>query len=89
MAAVRPAPVAAVDGGQALVERDAARARIDQCLRGAIAGHGSLPLLEGPAGIGKTRLILAAELPNERWQSDFICWHLVGGTRGGDRVLAR
>jgi DNA-binding CsgD family transcriptional regulator len=49
-----------VDGGQALLERDAALARIDQCLREAIAGGGSLLLLEGPAGIGKTRLIVAA-----------------------------
>jgi DNA-binding CsgD family transcriptional regulator len=49
-----------VDGGQALLERDAALARIDQCLREAITGGGSLLLLAGPAGIGKTRLIVAA-----------------------------
>src|SRR5262249_28422948 len=60
LAAVRSAPVAAVDGGQALLERDAALARIDQCLREAAAGRGSLLLLEGPAGIGKTRLVVAA-----------------------------
>ena len=58
--AVRSAPGAAVDGGQALLERDTALARIDQQLRDAIAGAGSLLLLEGPAGIGKTRLVLAA-----------------------------
>jgi len=52
--------MAAIDGGQALLERDAALARIDQRLRDAIAGGGSLLLLEGPAGIGKTRLVLAA-----------------------------
>src|SRR6516162_8673807 len=52
--------MAAVDGGQALLERDAALARIDQRLRDAIAGDGSLLLLEGPAGIGKTRLVTAA-----------------------------
>jgi len=52
--------VAAVDGGQALLERDAALGRIDQRLRGAIAGGGSLLFVEGPAGIGKTRLVLAA-----------------------------
>ncbi len=60
MAAIRSAQVAEVDGGQALLERDAALARIDQRLREAIAGSGSLLLLEGPAGIGKTRLVLAA-----------------------------
>jgi predicted ATPase len=49
-----------VDGGQALLERDAALAMIDRCLRDAIAGRGSLLLIEGPAGIGKTRLVVAA-----------------------------
>ncbi len=48
------------DDGQALLERDAALARIDERLRDAIAGDGSLLVLEGPAGIGKTRLVLAA-----------------------------
>ena len=60
MAAVRSALVAAVDAGRVLLERDAALARIDQRLRAPIAGGGSLLLLEGPAGIGKTRLVLAA-----------------------------
>ena len=50
----------AVDGGQALLERDAVLARIDQRVRDAIAGDGSLLVLEGPAGIGKTRLVMAA-----------------------------
>lgn len=57
---VRSAPVAVVDAAQVLLERDRAIARIDQALRDAIAGRGSLLLLEGPAGIGKTRLIQAA-----------------------------
>jgi AAA ATPase domain len=52
--------VAAVDDAQALLERNAALDRIDQRLRDAIAGAGSLLLLEGPAGIGKTRLVLEA-----------------------------
>src|SRR5947207_7511062 len=46
--------------GPALLERDAALTRIDQSLREAIAGSGSLLVLAGPAGIGKTRLVLAA-----------------------------
>ncbi|MBV9000903.1 MAG: AAA family ATPase [Solirubrobacterales bacterium] len=48
------------DDGQALLERDAALARIDQRLLDAMGGDGSLLLLEGPAGIGKTRLVIAA-----------------------------
>jgi DNA-binding CsgD family transcriptional regulator len=54
------APVPAVDDGQAFLERDTALALIDRRLRDAIAGRGSLLLVEGPAGIGKTRLVLAA-----------------------------
>jgi DNA-binding CsgD family transcriptional regulator len=49
-----------MDREQVLLERDAAFARIDQRLLDAIAGSGSLLLLEGPAGIGKTRLVVAA-----------------------------
>jgi len=52
--------VAAGEGGKALLERDAALARINQRLRDAVAGRGSLLLLEGPPGIGKTRLVQAA-----------------------------
>jgi tetratricopeptide (TPR) repeat protein len=49
-----------MDGGQALLERDDALTRIDQRLRDAVAGAGSLLWLAGPAGIGKTRLVMAA-----------------------------
>lgn len=49
-----------MDDRQALLERDAALARIDEHLREASDGRGSLLLLEGPAGIGKTRLVAAA-----------------------------
>jgi len=52
--------VAAVDARQVLLERDAALARVDQSVRDAIAGGGSLLVLEGPPGIGKTRLVMAA-----------------------------
>jgi DNA-binding NarL/FixJ family response regulator len=52
--------VAAGDRGQALLERDAALATINQRLGDVTAGGGSLLLLEGPAGIGKTRLVQAA-----------------------------
>jgi DNA-binding CsgD family transcriptional regulator len=52
--------VAAVDEGQVLLERDVALARIDQRVSDAIAGGGSLLVLQGPAGIGKTRLVMAA-----------------------------
>ena len=50
----------AVDEAQALLERDAVLALIDQRVSDAIAGDGSLLVLEGPAGIGKTRLVMAA-----------------------------
>ena len=51
-----------VEVAPVLLERDAPLARIDQRLGDAIAGRGSLLLLEGPAGIGKSRLILEAGL---------------------------
>ena len=53
--------MAAGDRGQALLERDTALATINQRLDEAATGGGSLLLLEGPAGIGKTRLVQAAE----------------------------
>src|SRR5258708_24831389 len=52
--------VTAMDGGQPLLERDDVLARIDERLHEASAGRGSLLVLEGTAGIGKTRLVLAA-----------------------------
>jgi DNA-binding CsgD family transcriptional regulator len=43
-----------------LLERDAELAVLDEQLDAAAAGHGSLVVVEGPAGIGKTRLLAAA-----------------------------
>ena len=52
--------MAVSDSRQALLERDSVLARIDQRMRDAVAGDGSLLVLEGPAGIGKTCLAIAA-----------------------------
>src|SRR5260370_9143833 len=52
--------MAAVNSGQAVLERDDGLGRIDRHLRDAIAGRGSLLLLEGQAGIGKTSVVLEA-----------------------------
>ncbi len=40
-----------------IVGRDRERAQLRQCLDNAIAGHGSLVLISGEAGIGKTTLV--------------------------------
>ncbi len=50
-----------------LVERETERAVIEQQLRDARAGIGSIVVLEGPAGKGKSRLLhLAADLAREQ-----------------------
>jgi len=46
-----------VEGG--LLEREAEVARLGQLLARARGGSGQLVLIEGPAGIGKTRLLAA------------------------------
>jgi DNA-binding NarL/FixJ family response regulator len=43
-----------------LLERDFELLRIDACMRAAQDGTGTLLLIEGPAGIGKTELLAAA-----------------------------
>ncbi|MEA2123488.1 MAG: ATPase domain, partial [Solirubrobacteraceae bacterium] len=43
-----------------LFEREGEVARIDEALREARAGTGTLVLIEGPGGIGKTELVLVA-----------------------------
>lgn len=57
-AAAPPAPPAAPSD---LVERERELAGLDALLAHALAGEGGLALLEGPAGIGKTRLLSEVE----------------------------
>ena len=45
---------------QVILERDAELAALAAAIAAAEAGHGTLALLEGPAGIGKTTLLRAA-----------------------------
>ncbi len=47
--------------GDRLLERDRERARIERFLDQVAAGNGRIEALEGPAGIGKTQLMLAAK----------------------------
>ena len=44
----------------ALLERDAQRAELEGLLRGVARGRGSVMLVEGPAGIGKTEVLRLA-----------------------------
>ena len=50
----------AAGGGADVLERDAELARIEAAVARAQEGHGSLLVVEGPAGIGKSALIGAA-----------------------------
>lgn len=53
-----PRPVGPRDGDSTdIVERDGDLAAIDGVLRDGMAGEGRVVLIEGPAGIGKTRLL--------------------------------
>src|SRR5437868_3631083 len=45
---------------QVILERDAELAALAAAIAAAEAGHGTLALVEGPAGIGKTALLRAA-----------------------------
>src|SRR3954471_74092 len=61
--AAEPAPAAAPaprDSGSRIVERDNEIGLIGMLLGDAIAGEGRVALIEGPAGIGKTRLLAEA-----------------------------
>src|SRR6266511_2046082 len=53
-------------GVQALLERDVELSELRGELEGVRAGHGSLVLVEGPAGIGKTALLRDIRLRAER-----------------------
>src|SRR3954453_9715552 len=57
--AAEPAPVPR-DSGSRIVERDNEIGLIGMLLGDAIAGEGRVALIEGPAGIGKTRLLAEA-----------------------------
>src|SRR3954471_22368900 len=62
-AAAEPAPAAPPaprDSGSRIVERDNEIGLIGMLLGGAIAGEGRVALIEGPAGIGKSRLLAEA-----------------------------
>jgi hypothetical protein len=48
-------PAGANDG--LLLEREAEVAALDEAIRSALSGHGSVVLIEGSAGIGKTLLL--------------------------------
>ena len=55
-----------MDGRSALFGREAERALLSDALERAREGHGSLLLLSGEAGVGKTRLaeeVAAASVP--------------------------
>src|SRR5947207_948082 len=60
---------------QVILERDAELAALAAAIAAAEAGHGTLALVEGPAGIGKTTLLRAA------------CRGPAPGSPGGARVL--
>jgi DNA-binding CsgD family transcriptional regulator len=49
----------APDGGPLLLERDRELGELDAVVRAALAGESALALVEGPAGIGKSRLLVA------------------------------
>ncbi len=67
-AMARPtAVVAAVDP---LVDRDAEVSQVRGCLDGAAAGQGAFVVVEGPAGIGKSRLL--AEMRTQAADAGFL-----------------
>jgi DNA-binding winged helix-turn-helix (wHTH) protein len=63
------APVTDEEGGPSFVGREAVFAALDRTLDAVLSGRGSVTLLHGPAGIGKTRLL--AELEARAEARDF------------------
>ena len=58
--AARPGPTpnpAAADDGNSIVDRDRELVSIQESVRSGVDGDGRVVLIEGPAGIGKTRLL--------------------------------
>ena len=53
-------PVSPTTSGGALLERERELGALDALIEEAAAGHARLALIEGPAGIGKTRLVAEA-----------------------------
>ena len=68
----------AVEMGAVLIERDAELAEMEALIEAAVTGFGRLLWIEGPAGIGKTRLV---GLARERGVARGLC---VLSAQGGD-----
>ena len=60
----------AADGSGLMLERDEQLQMADIALRAAERGAGSIIVLEGPAGIGKTTLLAAIERRARHRQTD-------------------
>ncbi|WP_369223880.1 BTAD domain-containing putative transcriptional regulator [Streptomyces sp. R39] len=61
-----PASVAAFERDR-LVEREGELAELRQCLADAVAGHGGLVCVQGPAGIGRSALLAEAGRLGREW----------------------
>ena len=55
-----PVRAAGPPAGEAIVDRDGELRRLEECVAAALAGQGVVALIEGPAGIGKSRLLTEA-----------------------------
>jgi predicted ATPase len=64
-------------GAGGLIERDRELGQLEDGLRAAAAGQGSVLLVSGPPGIGKTTLLDAAQ--RRARQADFVILTARGG----------